>query len=54
MKTEKFITEIRQMIKITRAQLKKYLESCNQMQAVAFSVNEVYRLFFARERHLYD
>ena len=54
LKTEKFITEINQMIKITRNQLKAYLESTNQMQAVGFSVNEIYRLYFDREKLLYD
>ncbi|CDW87677.1 v-type atpase 116kda subunit family protein [Stylonychia lemnae] len=52
-KIAKNITDTQQMLKFTRQQMHNYLEGINQTQGVAFSVQEVYKLFIKKEKSVY-
>lgn len=41
------------MVKLTKDQMKLYLEGINQSEGVAFSMFEVYRLFIMKEKSIY-
>ncbi len=50
----KKVDETRQIISVTRRQMRLYLEGINQEQGVAFSLFEVYRLFIRREKAIHE